>query len=86
MDQEEFNEIKNQRPQRVFALVADGDVFHKWYIDEDYDNPSMAALIYGLQSGPTVVDITDEDHEEIDFGWTYDGQSFYPQGSRVDDE
>jgi hypothetical protein len=86
MDEVEFNEIDNQKPQRVFALVADGDVFHKWYIDEDYDNPSLAALIYGLQSGPTVVDITDKNHEEIDFGWTYDGESFYPEDSGVDNE
>ena len=86
MDEVEFNEIDNQKPRRVFALVSDGDVFHKWYIDEDYANPHMAALIYGLQSGPTVVDITEEDHEKIDFGWSFDGKSFTPPDSEVDDE
>jgi hypothetical protein len=86
MDEVEFNETNNQKPQRVFALIADGDVFHKWYVDEDYDSPPMAALIYGLQSGPTIVDITEKNYDEIDFGWTYDGESFYPENSEVDDE
>jgi hypothetical protein len=86
MDENEFATIENETPKRVFALISDGDVFHKWYIDENYSNPHIAALIYGLQSGPTIVDITDKNHEEIDFGWTYDGESFYPENSGVDDE
>jgi uncharacterized protein YndB with AHSA1/START domain len=76
MDEHEETQIK--KPQRVFALITDNEVFHKWYIDEDYDHPYMAALIYGLQSGPKVVDITDLNHEEIDFGWTQAGDSFIP--------
>jgi hypothetical protein len=72
---------QDDKPQKVFALVSDNEVFHKWYIDEDYENDYIAALIYGLQSGPTIVDITDNDHEEIDFGWTYDGDSFTPPNS-----
>jgi hypothetical protein len=68
----------NQKPQRVFALVTDNEVFHKWHVEEDYDNQYIAALIYGLQSGPKVVDITDLNYEEIDFGWTQDGDSFIP--------
>jgi hypothetical protein len=86
MDEVEFNQAENQKPERVFALVTDGEVFHKWYIEEDYSNPQMAALIYGLQSGPTIVDITDKNYDEIDFGWTYDGESFYPEDSGVDNE
>ena len=86
MDDAENINLDHEKPQRVFALISDGDVFHKWYIDEDYDNPGIAALIYGLQSGPTVVDVTDKNHEEIDFGWTYDGESFYPENSGVDNE
>ena len=86
MDEVEFNQAENQKPERVFALVTDGEVFHKWYIEEDYSNPQMAALIYGLQSGPTIVDITDKNYDEIDFGWTYDGESFYPEDSRVNNE
>jgi hypothetical protein len=86
MNEVELSENENQKPQRVFALITDGDVFHKWYIDEDYNNPDLAALIYGLQSGPTIVDITDKDHEEINFGWSYDGDSFTPPDSEVDDE
>ncbi len=69
---------ENSKPQRVFALTADNEVFHKWYIEESYDNPYIAGLIYGLQSGPKIVDITDLNHEEIDFGWTQDGDSFIP--------
>jgi hypothetical protein len=86
MDEVEITEFKSEKPERIFALVTDGEVFHKWYIEEDYNNPQMAALIYGLQSGPTIVDITDKNHEEINFGWTYDGEFFYPEDSGVDDE
>lgn len=75
----EYEETQPRKPQRVFALITDNEVFHKWYIDEDYHNEYIAALIYGLQSGPTVVDITELNHQEIDFGWSYDGTSFSPQ-------
>jgi hypothetical protein len=78
MNESENNIEQSQKPQKVFALLADGEVFHKWYIEEDYLNSYMAALIYGLQSGPTIVDITDKNHEEISFGWTQDGDSFIP--------
>jgi hypothetical protein len=74
----ENNENHNPKPQRVFALITDNEVFHKWYIDEEYSNPHISALIYGLQSGPKIVDITDLNHEEIDFGWIHDGNSFTP--------
>jgi hypothetical protein len=86
MDDAEFETLENEKPQKVFALISDGDVFHKWYIEENYSNPQMAALIYGLQSGPTIVDITDKNYEDINFGWTYDGESFTPPDSEVDDE
>jgi hypothetical protein len=69
---------ESSKPQKVFALITDNEVFHKWYIDEDYSNPHIAALIYGLQSGPKIVDITNLNYEEIDFGWTQDGDSFIP--------
>lgn len=75
---EENEETQENKPQRVFALITDNEVFHKWYIDEDYSNAHIAALIYGLQSGPKIVDITELDHEDIDFGWSYDGDSFTP--------
>jgi hypothetical protein len=78
----ENEENQNQKPQRVFALITDNEVFHKWYIDEDYNNEYIAALIYGLQSAPKIVDITDLNHEEIDFGWIQDGEaSFIPPES-----
>jgi hypothetical protein len=86
MDEEEFSAFQNDKPKKVFALITDGEVFHKWYIDEDYTNPDIAALIYGLQSGPTIVDITGDDQEKIRFGWSYDGKSFTPPDSGVDDE
>ena len=86
MDEVEITEFKSEKPERIFALVTDGEVFHKWYVEENYDNPQMAALLYGLQSGPIVVDITDKNYNEIDFGWTYDGNSFTPPDSEVDDE
>jgi hypothetical protein len=69
---------ESSKPQKVFALITDNEVFHKWYIDEDYSNPHIAALIYGLQSGPKIVDITNLNYEEIDFGWTQNGDSFIP--------
>ena len=74
MDETELN----KKPQRVFALVTDNEVFHKWYVEENYDDPGMASLIYGLQSQPIVVDITNKNYNEIDFGWTMDGDNFTP--------
>ncbi len=82
----ENEETENTKPQRIFALITDNEVFHKWYVDEDYNNAYIAALIYGLQSGPKIVDITDLNNEDIDFGWSYDGKSFTPPNSEVDDE
>jgi hypothetical protein len=74
----EFQINQTSKPKRVFALVTDNEVFHKWYVEEDYDDPGMASLIYGLQSQPIVVDITNKNHNEIDFGWTMDGDNFIP--------
>ena len=75
-----------QTPQRVFAFITDGEVFHKWYIEEDYENPGIASLIYGLQSTPTIVDITDLDHQSITAGWAYDGESFSSENLGGNDE
>jgi hypothetical protein len=75
---EGFDVEQKQMPQRVFALVTDNEVFHKWYVEEDYNDPGMASLIYGLQSQPRVIDITDKNHEEIDFGWYVEGDNFIP--------
>jgi hypothetical protein len=47
-------------------------------VEENYDDPLMASLIYGLQSQPVIVDITDKNYEEIDFGWIVDGDNFMP--------
>jgi hypothetical protein len=69
---------ESQKPQRVFAMITDNEVFHKLYIEENYEDFGLASLIYGLQSNPIIVDITDKNHEEIDFGWTMDGNSFLP--------
>jgi hypothetical protein len=76
----------DQIPQRVFAFITDGEVFHKWYIEEDYENPGIASLIYGLQSTPVIVDITDLDHESITSGWSYDGESFSSESLVAEDE
>jgi hypothetical protein len=82
---EEFQEQQSTRPQRVFALITDNEVFHKWYVEENYDDPGMASLIYGLQSQPIVVDITDSNYEEIGFGWTLENGNFLPP-KRIEDE
>jgi hypothetical protein len=74
----ENEEIETKKPERIFALTADNEVFHKWHVEENYDNAYLAALIYGLQSNPKIIDITDLNHEEIDFGWTQDGDYFIP--------
>jgi hypothetical protein len=75
---ENFETEQYPKPQRVFALITDNEVFHKWYVEENYDDPGMASLIYGLQSQPTIIDITDKNYQEIDFGWTVDGDNFLP--------
>jgi hypothetical protein len=71
-------ENKISKPKRVFVLVTDNEVFHKLYVEENYEDFGLASLIYGLQSNPIIVDITDRNHEEIDFGWTMDGNRFLP--------
>jgi uncharacterized protein YndB with AHSA1/START domain len=81
-----MEEENNNMPERVFALITDGEIFHKWYVEENYDDPGMASLIYGLQSQPIVVDITDRNHEEIQYGWKFDGISFYPETLEVENE
>ena len=81
-----MEEENNNIPERVFALITDGEIFHKWYVEENYDDPGMASLIYGLQSKPIVVDITDRNHEEIQYGWKFDGISFYPETLEVENE
>lgn len=75
---EYFETEQHQRPQRVFALVTDNEVFHKWYVEENYSDPMMASLIYGLQSQPVIIDITDKNYEEIGFGWIVDEGNFMP--------
>jgi hypothetical protein len=82
----ENQEIENNKPQRVFAFITDNEVFHKWYVEEDYEDTALAPLIYGLQSNPIVVDITDKNHEDIQYGWLFDGESFYPEKSGEQDE
>ena len=39
--------------------------------------PENAGYIAGLQSNPTIIDVTDLDLQ-IERGWTYDGQDFHP--------
>jgi hypothetical protein len=75
---DENEKIEAKKSERIFALTTDNEVFHKWHVEENYDNAYLAALIYGLQSNPKIIDITDLNHEEIDFGWTQDGDSFVP--------
>lgn len=65
--------MNEEKGIRSFALVANNEVFHKWNIEEDYDNMYVAALIYGLQSNPIVIDITDkENRDAISLGWSLD--------------
>jgi hypothetical protein len=69
---------ESSKPERVFALVTDNEVFHKLYVEENYDDPMLTALIYGLHSKPVIIDITDKNYDDIDFGWTFDGKNFLP--------
>jgi hypothetical protein len=73
------------KQERVFALVTDNEVFHKLYVEENYNDSMLAALIYGLQSDPIIVDITDKNYDEIDFGWKMDGDNFIPPETSGDD-
>jgi hypothetical protein len=61
---------------RVFAFIADGDVFMRFHLNDD-SAPQNAGYIAGLQSNPKVVDVTDIDLP-IEQGWTYDGETFNP--------
>ncbi len=63
---------------KKFAFITENDVFTVWSID-----PELAAnidtatrIVAGLQSNPTVVDITDLTDLDIGLGWTYDGVNF----------
>jgi hypothetical protein len=73
------------KQERVFALVTDNEVFHKLYVEENYNDSMLAALIYGLQSKPIIVDITDKNYDEIDFGWSFDGENFIPPKDSEDE-
>jgi hypothetical protein len=74
---DEETSIENiEKPERVFALVSNNKVFHKWYIEEDESNESIMALIDGLSSGPLIIDITDESNKNINFGTVYDNGQF----------
>jgi hypothetical protein len=61
---------------RVFAFIADGDVFMRFYISDD-GLVQNTGYIAGLQSNPQVVDVTDIDLP-VEQGWTYDGENFNP--------
>ncbi len=77
MDEE--TSIENiEKPERVFALVSNNKVFHKWYIEEDESNEYIMALIDGLSSAPIIVDITDKNYKTINFGWEYKDGDFFP--------
>lgn len=65
---------------KKFAFIAEGDVFTVWSIEpEAADNVEVATrVVAGLQSNPTVIDITDLAHLGIGLNWTFDGTNFIP--------
>lgn len=61
---------------KVFAFIADGDVFMRFHLNDD-GAPQNAGYIAGMQSNPQVVDVTDINLPIVQ-GWRYDGENFTP--------
>lgn len=61
---------------KIFAFLVEGEVFMKFIMDTE-TNVKAPMWVAGMQSNPTVVDITDIP-ENVDYGWTYDGTTFTP--------
>ena len=62
---------------KVFALLADGEVFMRMSLDTE-QNELAPMWIAGLQSDPKVVEVTDVPHT-VDTGWQLvDGEWIEP--------
>jgi hypothetical protein len=61
-----------------FAFIAGGDVFSIFETDPDNPEygPNAPRIAAGLQSNPTVVEITD--NPEVTIGSAWDGTTFTP--------
>ena len=61
---------------RRFAVVVDGDVAGTISVDDESPNDAAQRHIAAFDSDPKIVPIFGE--EPVDFGWTYDGETFTP--------
>lgn len=60
-------------PIRFFAVVVDGEYTGVFGIP---DKETMAAVLAGLDSNPTIVPVTKEQLGGIAVGWLWDGERF----------
>ena len=61
---------------RKFVFIAEGDVFMQMLFDDEMSGRNAAAWAAGLNSNPTVVEVTD--NQQIVPGWSWDGVNFTP--------
>jgi hypothetical protein len=59
---------------RRFVFVAEGDVFMQLQFDDETAGERSQAWAAGLNSSPTVIEVTDS--PDVVPGWTWDGTSF----------
>lgn len=59
---------------RRYVFIAEGDVFMQLQFDDSIDGERSAAWAAGLNSSPTVIEVTDM--PDVVPGWTWDGETF----------
>lgn len=59
---------------RRFVFVAEGDVFMQIQFDDDIDGARSQGWAAGLNSSPTVIEVTD--NPDVVPGWMWDGETF----------
>lgn len=74
----------NTENKRVFAFIAEGDVFHILLMP---DEPDLAGVLAGLNSKPLLVEVTDRPEIYKLAGWKYDyeTETFYHPAANDDD-
>lgn len=62
-----------------FAFIVDNEVSHMLEIDDSANSPVVPKIINMYRTKPiSFVEITDEQKNILNKGWTWDGQNFYP--------
>ena len=61
---------------KTFAIVVEGDVAGTITLDDTWEGENVPRLIAALESDPKIIPSS----EEVQFGWTWDGNTFIQPG------